>query len=167
MIYSNYKTMIEVKNPHEVEKTFKNVGDKLGLGIDKDIFRSIVILNSLGYKTSQSCEGHIDRYTTSPWIDFTWDEKNTKEYFDESLNLLYQNLFQDLKEFYKDRIKIPYDQNISLVLMDNSMEYLWVRLWQNQNSKCFKGKRTEKLKKYLKEINDFCEFLNKKYQLNY
>ncbi|NBO17445.1 MAG: hypothetical protein EBV07_00945, partial [Proteobacteria bacterium] len=43
---------------------------------------------------------------------------------------------------------------------------LIIRLSQFENSKCFKDKRTEKLNEYLKEINDFCEFLNAKYQLN-
>lgn len=157
--------MKEILNPIEVEKKFKNVGDRLGLGIDKNIFRSVVILNTLGYKTRQSCEGHLGKYVTKPWIEIEWKEEDTKEYLQKSLKYLYENLFQDLKEFYQSRKKIPYDQNIILEIMGDGQ--LRVRLSHYENSKCFKNKRKEKLKNYLKEINDFCEFLNKKYKLNY
>jgi uncharacterized protein (UPF0335 family) len=159
--------MLKIKNPQEVEEEFKNVADKLGLGIDKNIFRSVVILNSLGYKTRQSCEGHLERYSTKPWIDFVWDEENTEEYFNKNLNFIYQNLFQDLKEFYQNRKGVPFDQRIILDIINNKEGKLWIVLSQNDNSKCFEGKREEKLKNYLQEINDFCEFLNKKYRLNY
>ena len=40
-----------------------------------------------------------------------------------------------------------------------------VRISQLQNSKCFENKRSEKLEKYLQEINEFCEFLSNKYKL--
>jgi len=52
---------MKIKNPKEVEKEFKRMADNLGFGIDQNIFRSVIILNSLGYKTRQSCEGHLDR----------------------------------------------------------------------------------------------------------
>ena len=156
--------MLKIKNPEEIEPIFKEMGDKLGMGIDENIFRSIVILNSLGYKTRQSCEGHEDRYSTYPWIDLIWDEKkDDPDYYNESLEEFHKNIFQDLKEFYKNR-KVPYDQIISFRKYDKGE--LLVRLCQNQNSKCFEN-RPEKLKLYVNEINEFCEFLNHKYNLNY
>lgn len=157
--------MNKILNPKEVEAKFKNIADSVGMGIDKNIFRSVVILNSLGYETRQSCEGHVERYSTKPWIEIQWKKENTEEYLRESLKFFYENLFQDLKEFYQNRKNIPYDQQIILEIMGSGQ--LKVRLSQYENSKCFKGKRKEKLKLYLKEINDFCEFLNQKYGLNY
>jgi hypothetical protein len=152
-------------NPKEVEAKFKNVADSVGMGIDKNIFRSVVILNSLGYETRQSCEGHINRYSTKPWIEVQWVKENSEEYLQKSLKFFHENLFQDLKEFYQNRKNIPYDQQIILEIMGSGQ--LRVRLSQYENSKCFKGRRAEKIAAYLKEINDFCEFLNQKYQLNY
>lgn len=152
-------------NPKEVEAKFKNITDSVGMGIDKNIFRSVVILNSLGYETRQSCEGHAGRYSTKPWIEIQWKKENTEEYLKESLKFFYENLFQDLKEFYQNRKNIPYDQQIILEIMGSGQ--LRVRLSHYENSKCFAGRRKEKLKAYLKEINDFCEFLNQKYHLNY
>lgn len=152
-------------NPKEVEAKFKTVADSVGMGIDTNIFRSVVILNSLGYETRQSCEGHIDRYSTKPWIEIQWVKENSEEYLQKSLKFFYESLFQDLKEFYQNRKNIPYDQQIILEIMGSGQ--LRVRLSQYENSKCFKGRRGEKIATYLKEINDFCEFLNQKYQLNY
>lgn len=133
--------------------------------IDKNIFRSVVILNALGYETRQSCEGHLNRYSTMPWIEIQWIEEDSNEYFQRSLKFFYENLFQDLKEYYQNKKYVPYDQQIILEIMGSGQ--LRVRLGQYQNSKCFKNKRKEKLKAYLQEINDFCEFLNQKYNLNY
>jgi len=159
-----YKTF---KNPKEVEKDFRNRADKLGMGIDKHIFRSVVILNILGFKTKQSCEGHILRYSTYPWIDLVWDEEDSIDYYEKSLMFFYENLFSDLKDFYKERTNTPYDQQIRFMASRFNGNKLHIRLSQLQNSKCFKNKRKEKLKLYLKEINDFCEFLRVKYMIEY
>jgi hypothetical protein len=156
--------MIKIINPKEVELKFKNMTDRLGMGIDKNIFRSVVILNSLGYKTRQSCEGHLNNYPSYPWIDLIWNEEEGTEYYNQSLNFFYKYLFQDLNEYYNLKPK-NYDQIIRCFKF-NEPELI-IRLSQFQNSKCFENKREEKLEEYLNEINDFCEFLNQKYKLNY
>ena len=56
----------KLQNPKDIEEKIKNVTDGLGMPLDEGVFRSVVILNSLGLKTRQSCEGHVDRYSTSP-----------------------------------------------------------------------------------------------------
>jgi len=53
-----------------MEKEIDSITDGLGLGIDPGIKKTVVVLNLLGFKTSQSCEGHIGRGLPYPWIDF-------------------------------------------------------------------------------------------------
>ena len=151
-----------IKNPAEVEKNLREATDKHGMPIDSRIFKACVILNSLGYKTRQSCEGHNENFTSYPWIDIIWNENTTPDYYEESAKFFYDNLFQDLKDFYTNR-KVNYDERITFKKFGKKI--FTVRISQLQNSKCFENKRSEKLEKYLQEINEFCEFLSNKYKL--
>jgi len=45
--------------------------------IDKGIFRSIVILNSIGYETNGSCEVHEELYNSNPYIDITFQTEKS------------------------------------------------------------------------------------------
>ena len=53
----------------ETVKHFTNVTDKLGKGIDAGIFETVVVLNILEVRTTQSCEGHLEWGVPYPWID--------------------------------------------------------------------------------------------------
>ncbi|SRR5258708_820649 len=53
----------------EVSEKFSHVTDRIGRPIDKGIFETVVVLNSLGIATSASCEGHLDHGLPHPWID--------------------------------------------------------------------------------------------------
>ena len=53
-----------------MEKEVASWGDALGLGIDPGIKNTVIVLNLLGFKTSSSCEGHMDRALAYPWVDF-------------------------------------------------------------------------------------------------
>ncbi len=44
--------------------------DKLGKGIDPGIREVVAVFNALGFKTTASCEGHLDHGVAGPWIDF-------------------------------------------------------------------------------------------------
>jgi hypothetical protein len=155
---------MDIKNPLEVEKELRKTTDGLGMRVDPRIFKSCVILNSLGHKTRQSCEGHPHRYSTYPWIDIYYNKKETPENYLKSSKNFYNTLFQDLKEFYNTK-NIIYDQMITFEKFRGKV--FLVRLSQLENSKCYKNKREEKIEKYLQEINEFCQFLSKKYNLNY
>lgn len=43
--------------------------DRMGLGIDPEIKEAVTYLWALGFKTSYSCEGHLDRGKGAPWVD--------------------------------------------------------------------------------------------------
>lgn len=53
-----------------MEKEVASWVDGLGLGIDPGIKNTVIVLNLLGFKTSASCEGHMDRALAYPWVDF-------------------------------------------------------------------------------------------------
>lgn len=44
--------------------------DGLGKPIDAGIKEAVIALNLLGFKTRQSCEGHLDHGYPYPWVDF-------------------------------------------------------------------------------------------------
>jgi hypothetical protein len=56
--------------------TFK---DGLGLGVDKEIRKSVALFNLLGLKTTMSCAGHLDPHhgEVSPWVDI--ERRNKKQ----------------------------------------------------------------------------------------
>lgn len=44
--------------------------DKLGCFVDEGIMETVVALNLLGFRTSQSCQGHLDHGKPYSWVDF-------------------------------------------------------------------------------------------------
>jgi hypothetical protein len=48
---------------------FAHITDKLGKRIDAGILDTVIVLNLLGIHTRQSCEGHLEWGTGSPWVD--------------------------------------------------------------------------------------------------
>lgn len=58
----------------EAEDFARRLTDALGCTIDDGIVETVVALNLLGFRTSQSCEGHLDEGLAYPWIDFQTGE---------------------------------------------------------------------------------------------
>lgn len=52
-----------------MEETVSHWTDALGKPIDPRIKDTVIVFNLLGYKTSQSCEGHLDYGLAFPWVD--------------------------------------------------------------------------------------------------
>jgi len=151
------------KNPYEVEKTLLTTTDKLGLPIDKGIFRSVVILNSLGFITTGSCEGHKDRYNTNPYINISF-QNDPKDNLDECKELFFNTLYKDLQDFYNNK-QISHDKKI--VIESFESRQFEIRLNIATTLKVYGKDRKKMLKEHFTELSEFCEFLNKKYQLNY
>lgn len=78
----NWRTMAEYVD---------RIGDRLGMKVDTGIKDTVVVLNVFGTRTSQSCEGHIERGIAAPWVDFapveTEETKALQLKADESLAL--------------------------------------------------------------------------------
>jgi len=156
------KKPYEIKNPKDVEKEMKKITDGIGMPIDKKMLRPSVILNSLDFVTSGSCEGHNNRYFTYPWIDIDFPIPNNN--LDEAREFFFETLYRDLEEFYENR-RVNHEDVISFQEIKGRL--LTIRLSSNCNIKILNSNRNKKIKDQLQEILDFCEFLNKKYNLNY
>ena len=50
--------------------------DSLGAEVDPGIFETVVLLNLLGFRTFQSCEGHLDHGTCYPWVTIIDPERH-------------------------------------------------------------------------------------------
>jgi hypothetical protein len=100
----------------------RNVTDKLGMPVDKDIVETVSILRLLGFHTTASCGGHIRRITSGPYVIF--ESPKARHYaalareLNDSLNTRYKVLRRKadrlraldlhrlsvyLDEFYQDR----------------------------------------------------------------
>lgn len=58
----------------EAETFARRLVDGMGCPIDEGILQTVVALNLLGLRTSQSCEGHLDGGLPYPWLDFQTEE---------------------------------------------------------------------------------------------
>jgi hypothetical protein len=79
---------------NEAKNQLLQTTDSLGKPIDTGIFETVVILNLLGFNTSQSCEGHDSWGNSYPWVDIKPIEDD--KYFEakESLKSLTSKLIQ-------------------------------------------------------------------------
>ncbi len=74
-LYSSVSESIDRLDPkhkklwEEKAEYFEQVTDGLGKHLDAKIKNLVVVLNLLGIKTRQSCEGHLDWGNAYPWID--------------------------------------------------------------------------------------------------
>lgn len=118
-IYNKYIKGKEnmVKKYNKLGKELKLVLDGTGFPIDKHIFESVRVLNTIGIQTSQSCHGHIERGNSYPWIEIKfkeWDESWEYELLCMNRNVsLYHNILKIMTSFaeYKSKLK-NYLENI-------------------------------------------------------
>lgn len=81
----------------KMEKEVETWTDALGLGIDPGIKKTVIILNLLGFKTQQSCEGHIDWGRPYPWVSITTEDKQIETLRNEGMKI-----WNDIKEKEQD-----------------------------------------------------------------
>ncbi len=74
--------------------------DGMGKGLDEGIKNTVIALNLLGFKTSQSCEGHIDWGLPYPWVDFQITSDQAKV-FDKKLLNIYQKIEAKMADLQK------------------------------------------------------------------
>ena len=93
--------------PMNVEETlallrshFEGIADRTGMPIEKGIIDTVVVFNSIGYKTRQSCEGHAGK----EGLPFSWiDIQN--EFVDTEEGQEYEDLNREFDLFLKTNQK--------------------------------------------------------------
>lgn len=63
------KTVNNQKTYEDIAAVARKITDGLGKPIDKGIFETVVVLNCLGFPTTASCAGHLNRALAAPWVD--------------------------------------------------------------------------------------------------
>jgi hypothetical protein len=173
------KSLEQTKNNLTVRKSISK--DKIDANrlnnFDPKILDLLVVLNHLGFQTFSSCEGHPEQdknYGYSPFIVFcneysensnflTDFNGDTVELIEESKNNLrkQEELLNYLNDFYKNR-------NTPLRYRLKIKNTLWLRasldVYFRPFEKAIDDKEQHKVmhSKFIKEIDDFTEFLKTK-----
>lgn len=69
----------KIENWQTLEKEVDTWTDALGMPIDPKIKDIVIVLNLLGFKTEQSCQGHIDHGRAYPWVAFLVENRENNE----------------------------------------------------------------------------------------
>lgn len=149
----------------KTEEKVDQFRDALKMPIDKGIRETVIVLNVLGFTTSMSCEGHLDRGLPYPWVDIKFNEVEM-ELLDGRTTPDLLKMISLLEEFYEVRKPLQY-----------------ARITISQRVASFRiqsivGRSAERLKvtvpafletfygNCVQEMNDFTEFLKQKFWNN-
>lgn len=106
--------------------------DALGMPIDIQIRNLIIVLNLLGFKTRQSCEGHLEHGDASPWVDFDTKGNSEEELLRQEMATIKEKAEQKEKEVMK---KYSY-ASLPEVYRNNDdpeLNLLWEQYHQGRN----------------------------------
>jgi hypothetical protein len=56
---------------HKATEDVRQLTDGLGVPVDVDIVHTVAILRLMGFHTTMSCAGHLDRFTGGPYVMFS------------------------------------------------------------------------------------------------
>lgn len=105
--YSSIKFSFREPNPiasikkeqwQKMEHEVASWADALGRGIDSGIKNTVIVLNLLGFKTEQSCEGHSDGGEAYPWVSIITQ--------DDEIDALRTNISSIYRQIEEKRSKI-------------------------------------------------------------
>ncbi|MCH7758945.1 hypothetical protein IID20_01135 [Patescibacteria group bacterium] len=129
---------VELKKKIKWEKEEKEVDqfvDSLGEKVDEQIKEAIVAFNVMGLPTTASCEGHIDRGMSAPWIEISDTNQPVERFINERAIIhkiaeKYGVSVEDIKrakeyDAYLEAVK-EYSKN------DETLEY---KQWRERNQK--------------------------------
>jgi len=83
-----------------VINTIENTADKEGYRIDEGIKDAVIALNALQINTGQSCEGHVERGISAPWIRIEAPNEPEERFIGQN------KAFEEVAQKYK----MPLDQ---------------------------------------------------------
>lgn len=145
--------------------------DNLGGKIDEGIIDLVAILNSLGFPTRASCEGHVDhKFDCSPFVSIAPICESTPKNKQDLKDQLKGNhkylplIFDLLDEYYQENSDIVHSLRLTCVRDTNCIEFI-----TRDYSKHIKDMQKREMlhKAYAEEINKFTQFLLKKYKEGY
>jgi len=151
-----------MKNIDKIRKEVSSFSDKLGTKVDPEIFDLVVALRLHGFNTVNSCQGHVKKRSLgfSPSISITTEkETHIEEYKANIISL--SKLINLLAEFYKER-QIDYKNMLTCSSTWGTSGFIELRPHSGLSS-AYEIRDLEERKElhqlYLKECNDFAQFL--------
>lgn len=160
----------------EIRFNVDKATDKLGTPIDEGIKDTVIYLNALGLKTSQSCEGHLldedgHELPRSPFVEIYPDEPERPDWVDDpelavqmkqKSKEIYDNLTVVLEEFYKEIGQTTGEEKLTLW----QIAYGWrIEPESTEKLASLQGKDAEDLlAKQQHEMKRFTAFLEGKLQ---
>lgn len=142
--------------------------DKLGKPVDDGIVETVTALQSLGFPTSASCEGHFEHGCPYPWIDVEVPDSSEKpKTIDEKEDLerkrlqLEQRLLDLLEDFYSNHL-VPY--HVMLMIQPHAANWFRLRSAGGEVSTILGwGRCHDRLKLYKEEMEAFSGFVKERY----
>lgn len=134
----------------DIEKEVDNLTDEVDEPVDANIKHAVIAMRYAGFRTTASCEGHLDHGFPYPWIDTQYVDGKIRRSEKKRLKRL-------LKQFYK------YRKSSHQLLLQNFADY---RLQSVKWPRSAKKRRAhtdvldeDLLREYQKEMDDFADFL--------
>jgi hypothetical protein len=95
--------------------------DGLGRPIDEGILETVVALNLLGFRSTASCEGHLEHGKPFPWIDFELEGTVPEGFAESEAEAGREDLSPEAKEAACDRL-------LALMAAYHHKDHLYTRL---------------------------------------
>lgn len=108
---------------NNLRQKLQETTDRLGKKIDGKIFDTILYLNAHGFKTTGSCEGHLDYGLAYPWIDFSSVDNEEREELDRVSDQLRKILDETNNDYDDENVlkkKRQQDELINEIQRQNS-----------------------------------------------
>jgi hypothetical protein len=153
-----------------IREKIDKITDRLGMPIEEGIKETVVMLNAFGLRTSQSCEGHIDRKPIGgPSVLIKPKEPEVKEWYEdeklrekmEKQRIYFKRKMVNLLNIFYQKRKVSWDVRLGLrdiaygFTLENNGSALLEVLEEKEKQK--------KFQRYKKEMADFTQFLKENY----
>ena len=162
------------KGLKEIEKRVERIKDAQGKPIEKGIKETDVLLNALGLRTSQSCEGHLEKtYSSAPWVEIysrlastkegvkTEKIQETKERMEQQ-NLHFRKKATNLLGMFYQNREVPIEQRLCLSDIGIYHAFRIQSQGAEKLDNLTKEEQKNKLRRYRQEMQDFTQFLKEK-----
>jgi hypothetical protein len=150
------------------QQEVNGIADRLGKGIDEGIKETIVALLMYRFSTTASCEGHLDRGCSYPWVEIEtpapkgWKRNKGKQREWRIANLKQRKKMMELlRKFYESR-DTPFDAKLSFASLSFGTFHI-LSMGAELTPLLSSRKRKQKLNLYRKEMRDFTVFLSERY----
>lgn len=140
--FEQYKSKEEIKQLawEQKLKELESATDRLGEPIDAKIKETAAAFNLLGFRTEQSCEGHLDSGVPAPWVMMAPPGEPIQKVDQEKINQLIS------RKYDLDNLKVASGQQPTQAHLD---------AWKEQTDRLAQQPDTAQFKQWQKGLDDY------------